>query len=401
MPPLHCRLRFEAEDAMSLVKFTVGALKRASIHGAAFAGALAIQAAAHASGNEIVAGQLFDQSQAWIEAGRDYAAGAKTYFDLINSEGGVNGKRIVYVTRNSTGSTADISRAAMELINEAKADVLFGPIGDAAMRTLTATPLPEMQGVAIFGPLTGLAASHAGVQTLRANYQEEAVELVRHFHGLGLTSFCLVFSHNVDQQAAITAVRQAVAATGKPLTCEAQIETGDRDTRRAAQLARDKKPQAVIVLGDTSVLGNFAREFPFKQLGILIGGLSLVNHTALTEIAGPHAVKGIVLTQVVPSPQREGVPIVREHIKAMKKYRDEPPSHLTLEGFIAAKALVESLRAGLNGKPVRREDVAAALLRNQPRLNASLAGSDMGMVNTKGGKAVDVTMVRGDGTLIR
>ena len=50
---------------------------------------------------------------------------------------------------------------------------------------------------------------------------------------------------------------------------------------------------------------------------------------------------------------------------------------------------------------MRREDVAAALLRNQSRLNAGLGGSDMGMVNTHGGKAVDVTMVRGDGTLIR
>ena len=108
-----------------------------------------------------------------------------------------------------------------------------------------------------------------------------------------------------------------------------------------------------------------------------------------------------MLTQVVPSPQREGVAVVREHIRAMKKFRNEPPSHLTLEGFIAAKALVESLRAGLNGKAVRREDVAAALLRSQPRLNAGLGASDMGMVNTQGGKTVDVTMVRGDGTLIR
>ena len=89
---------------MSLVKFTVGTWRRASKYGAAFAGALAIQAVAHASGNEIIVGQLFDQSSAWIEAGRDYAAGAKTYFDLTNSEGGVNGKRIVYVTRNSNGS---------------------------------------------------------------------------------------------------------------------------------------------------------------------------------------------------------------------------------------------------------------------------------------------------------
>ena len=164
---------------------------------------------------------------------------------------------------------------------------------------------------------------------------------------------------------------------------------------------RGKRPQAVIVLGDTSVLGNFAREFPFKKMGILIGGLSLVNHTALMEIAVPAAVKGIVLTQVVPSPQREGVPIVREHVKAIKRFRDEPPSHLTLEGFMAAKALVESLRTGLNGKPVRREDVLSALMRSRQTTEASLATSDLGMMNTKSGKPVDVTMVRGDGTLIR
>jgi branched-chain amino acid transport system substrate-binding protein len=157
----------------------------------------------------------------------------------------------------------------------------------------------------------------------------------------------------------------------------------------------------VIVLGDTAVLGNFAREFPFKQLGVLIGGLSLVNHTALMEIAGPQAIKGVVLTQVVPSPQREGVPIVREHVRAMKKFRDEPPSHLTLEGFIAAKMLVESLRTGLTARLVRREDVLAILTRGQQGAPTSLAMHDTGMMNTKSGKPVDVTMVRGDGTLIR
>ena len=152
------------------------------------------------------------------------------------------------------------------------------------------------------------------------------------------------------------------------------------------------------MVGDTAIVGNFAREFPFKQLGVLLGGLSLVNHTALMEIAGPQTAKGIVLTQVVPSPLREGVPVVREHVKAMKKFRDEPPSHLTLEGFIAAKALVEALRAGLSSRPVRREDIFAILSRSQQSIAATL---DTGMTHTKNGKPVDVTMVRGDGTLIR
>ena len=355
----------------------------------------------YAAGNEIVVGQIFDQSPAWIEAGRDYAAGAKTYFDLVNSEGGINGRRIIYLTKDSKGTPADVKRAADELVFNHKVDVLFGPVGDATMRALLDLKNPEMQGIAIFGPLTGAAPARPSVQTLRANYEEEARELLRHFSGLGLTSFCLVFTQSEEQQAAIRAVREAVRALGNTLTCETQIDDAGRDAKKAAQTVRGKRPQAVIVLGDTSVLGNFAREFPFKKMGILIGGLSLVNHTALMEIAVPAAVKGIVLTQVVPSPQREGVPIVREHVKAMKRFRDEPPSHLTLEGFMAAKALVESLRTGLNGKPVRREDVLSALMRSRQTTEASLATSDLGMMNTKSGKPVDVTMVRGDGTLIR
>ena len=93
----------------------------------------------------------------------------------------------------------------------------------------------------------------------------------------------------------------------------------------------------------------------------------------------------------------------REFNKALRKFRDEPPSHLALEGYIAAKAMVEALRSGLNGRPqapVRREDVQAALLRSTQH-TTGLATADVGMTNTRSGKPIDVTMVRGDGTLIR
>lgn len=261
--------------------------------------------------------------------------------------------------------------------------------------------------------MTGLAFERNGMQTLRANYEEEARELVRHFTGVGLNSFCLVYSQSVDQQFAIAAARQAVAAAAaatKAKPCEAAIDAAYSNAKSVAELVRAKQPQAVIVLGDTALVGNFARAFPFRQLGVLIGGLSLVNHTALMEIAGPLAAKGIVLTQVVPSPQREGVPIVREYVRAMKKFRDEPPSHLSLEGYIAAKAMIESLRTGLGaglgtglaaGRGLRREDIAAALLRGQARRGVTLADTDLGMTATKEGKTVDVTMLRGDGSLIR
>ena len=362
---------------------------------------LGVQANAAAAGSEVVVGQILNQSQAWVEAGRDYAAGAKTYFDVVNGAGGVNGHRIVYLTRDTNGTATEIKMAAMALLVDAKADVLFGPIGDSAAHALTDLGSAELNAVIIFAPLTGLRAAKASVLTLRAGYEDEVLELVRHFKGLGLTSFCLVTAPGEKQSAAARAVREAVASTSRALACEAGIAEGGGDARATARTVSSRRPQAVIVLGDTSVLANFAREFPFKQLGISLGSLSLVNHTALMELSGPQVSKGIVLTQVVPSPQRLGVPIVLEHVKAMTKYRDEPPSHLTLEGYMAAKAFVDSLRAGVPARTLRREDIGAALIRNHARTGVNPAASDMGMANAAGTRLVDVTMVRGDGTLTR
>ncbi len=362
--------------------------------------ALCACAGARAAGNQIVVGEIIDQSPAWIEAGRDYVAGAKTYFDLINSEGGINGRKIVHIVKNGQGNPAAIKQAAGELLGDGHADVLFGNIGDATMQTLAEANMAERQGVVVFAPLTGLPSTQRQVKTVRASYADEARSLVRHFSGLGLTSFCVVATPGDEQKASLQAIREAIAAIGRPLACTAMIDDGGRDAKRAAALVRNARPQAVIVLGDTAVVGNFVREFPFKALGISVGAMSLVNHTALLEIAGAGPARGVVLTQVVPAPDREGVPIVREHVKAMHKFRDEPPSYLTLEGFIAAKTMVEALKKNLPNKPLKREDISLALGNIAESTLAELA-IEYSNSASDGSRMIEVTMVGGDGRLVQ
>jgi len=382
-----------------MTSFTRGGWRRAVVLGAALA-ALLPAATAQAAGNEIVVGEIIDQSPAWMEAGRDYVAGAKTYFDLVNSEGGINGKKIVHVVKDGGGKPAEIARAAAELLGEGRADVLFGNIGDATMRSLDAARTAEKQNVVVFAPLTGLPSAQRQVKTMRATYADEARSLVRHFSGLGLTSFCAVVTPGEDQKASLAALREATAQAGRPLACEVAIDDSGSDAARVAQAVQAKRPQAVIVLGDTTVVGNFVRVFAFKNLGIALGALSVVNHTALIEIAGPQAARGVVITQVVPSPQKEAVPIVREHVRAMRKFRDEPPSHLTLEGFIAAKTMIEALRRGLTMKNPKREDITAALAA-LPDTSLTALISEYASATAGGGRLIEVTMVGGDGRLIQ
>lgn len=366
----------------------------------AFAFSMSHLSRAVAAGNELVVGQILDQSPGWIEAGRDYAAGAKTYFDVVNSEGGVNGRRIVYLTKDTDGSAVAVSRAALELA-EQRVDVFFGTVGDTATQSLGLLRKGDLAAIPHFGPLTGMVQAEGQVRVLRAHYGEEAQELVRHFSGLGTEQFCMVSAAGEGHQVAAAAVRTAIAAARKRLVCDELIDGTTRDVRAAVATMQAKRPQAVVVIGDTALLGSIARLFPFKRLGVLLGGTSLVNHVALLQIAGPDAVNGVVLTQVVPAPHRQGVPIVREFVRAMSRFRDEPPSHLSLEGYIAAKALIDSVRSIPAAKALRKEDVAAAIARGRNPADSLRGMTDTGMAVTSTGKPIDVTMLRADGSLIR
>lgn len=62
------------------------------------------------------------------------------------------------------------------------------------------------------------------------------------------------------------------------------------------------------------------------------------------ELLGPKLAHGVMVTQVVPNPGLPGSTLQKEHLDAIRKFRDEPPSHLTVEGFMAAKVLVEAVR---------------------------------------------------------
>jgi ABC-type branched-subunit amino acid transport system substrate-binding protein len=251
----------------------------------------------------------------------------------------------------------------------------------------------------VFAPLTGLVSSQRQVRIMRATYADEARSLVRHFTGLGLTSFCAVVAPGEDQKASLAALREAAVAAGRPLTCEVGVDDAGAESARSAQTVQARRPQAVIVLGDTTVVGNFVRVFPFKTLGISLGALSVVNHNALIEIAGPQAARGVVITQVVPAPQREAVPVVREHVRAMRKFRDEPPSHLTLEGFIAAKTMIDTLRRNL-AKNAKRDDITAALA-SLPEASLTALINEYAGAASSGNRLIEVTMVGGDGRLIQ
>ena len=98
-------------------------------------------------------------------------------------------------------------------------------------------------------------------------------------------------------------------------------------------------PRAVIMIGASKPCAKLIRLAKKHGLQALFVNVSFVLGDALNRELGPDG-ENVVVTQVVPSYESD-LPVVREYRAAIAA---EDISFISLEGFIAAKAMVEGLR---------------------------------------------------------
>jgi ABC-type branched-subunit amino acid transport system substrate-binding protein len=317
-----------------------------------------------AAAKDIVIGQVVEYGGELGEAARDYVAGAKIYFDSVNSRGGLNGMRIRHEVLDAKAN--DVREKTHELVEDRKVDVLFGYLGDPALAA--AAQEPALQGrIALVGPLAGGAppASIAGnAFYVRPTYEAEMRQIETHFRALQVTRFAVLHEDELDDLAAI----------------------------------QKRNAQALIVLASTVRTAEFVKRYRPRDPGAMIVALSTVNHRTMFELLGPKLAHGVMVTQVVPNPGLPDTLLQKEHLDAIRKFRDEPPSHLTLEGFMAAKLLVEGLKHA--GASPTRETILASMQR-MGRVDLGGFSVDLARNGRDRGAFVDIAMIRRDGGLLQ
>ncbi|APV50080.1 hypothetical protein BWI17_10515 [Betaproteobacteria bacterium GR16-43] len=346
-----------------------------------------------AAAREIVVGQVVDYSGPYGEASRDYVAGAKTYFDWVNSRGGVFGIRVKHYVVDASNAAA-MRDATRRLVDEQKADVLFGFVGDESVDAYAAAG----PAIALVGPLSGSEAP-AGVSSrvffVRPDYGTEVKQVISHFRALQLSRFAIVRAPTDDAARVARTVAQTLGGQG--LKGAGELVLGSSPARDAAAVAA-MRPQALVIVADTVPAAEFVKRYRPLDPGANIVALSMVNHRTMFELVGPKLAHGVMITQVVPNPLLPETPVQKEHLDAIRQFRDEPPSHLTLEGFLAAKALVEGVRRA--GASPTRESILAAF-QKVTRMDLSGFVVDFTPKGRSEATHVDLAMIRRNGSLLQ
>jgi ABC-type branched-subunit amino acid transport system substrate-binding protein len=345
-------------------------------------------------------GMLIDEFGINADLGKDYIAGARTYFDHINSRGGINGRKITLVVKDDGGIAANAVSLTHEFIDKEKVDLLFGYIGDESLVQVSRDSGFRGAGIALFAPLSGLEIGDAGdgIVFVRPSYKDEVRHIIQHFSQLYLSQFVVVHVDNPFGLELAREVREQLQARNKQLTGTLALAPSLAGLDSVVKNVIALKSQVVIVAADTIATAEFVKRIRLRETGTNIVGLSLVNHRTLLELAKADAAAGTMLTQVVPNPLASTTKLQKEHLSLMAKFRDEPPSHLTLEGFMAAKGLVRAL--GMINGELNRANIAKSLAANK-RLDLEGMSLAFDKANDRGSRFVDISYLRKSGRLVQ
>ena len=292
---------------------------------------------------------LIGQSAAFtgpaLELGTEMRAGAQSYFDHVNKQGGIHGRRIEMVSIDDGYEPARAAANTRKLIDDG-AFLLFGYVGTPTSNA--SKPIFTEAQVPFVGPFTGAESLRAPVNryifNVRASYFAETDKIVEQLVNLGLTKIAVFYQNDDYGRAGLAGVEKAVKKRNLAITITGTVERNTIDVATAVKAIAATEPQAVVMISAYKSCAAFIKEMKKAQSNPQFINVSFVGSRALANELGEPG-RGVGITQVVPFPWNVGVPVVREYQKLFAASSGKTEySFTSLEGFIAAKVLVEGLR---------------------------------------------------------
>jgi|GEM_PF-1353163 len=315
--------------------------------------ALAVGMGTFAAQAQIIIGQTAGITGVEAASVKEAIAGTDLLINAVNAKGGVHGERL-YIVRLDDGFDAERARRnARELIETHRAIALFMTSGTKP--TLGLLPLLEQYGVPLLAPMTGATALHQPMQryvfNLRAPYLYEAKKVLQHIRTLGFKHPAVVYSKTTFGVEALQGIHAALE--GSPVSTNLVLI--DADDQPLNTVIVPKLAQADIVVWMESSAKVAQGVQALRRAGSQASILTLSNTAShgFIEMLGDMGA-GIVVMQVFPGVRSIALPLVKEafDLAHQQSLRDTSLSPAMLEGFAAAKLLVEALqRAG--PKPTR------------------------------------------------
>ena len=277
---------------------------------------------------------------------KETSDGAKIYFNAVNAKGGVNGQKIEIIALDDKFDPKLAAENARILIEDKNVVAMFLTRGTP--HTEAVVPLLDKYAVPLVGPSTGAMVLHQPVKkyvfNVRATYQREAEKAALHLSTLGIKRIALVQTDDSFGTDGAIGALKGLTTAGLVAVVNEKFDRSKPDFSKIVPKIVAAETQAVIMVasGSAVVSGITA----LRAAGSAAQVVTLSNNASggFIKSLGEQA-RGVVVAQVFPNERAISYGFIKEAqdlLRATKQGGELSPA--MLEGFAAAKVLVEALR---------------------------------------------------------
>jgi ABC-type branched-subunit amino acid transport system substrate-binding protein len=326
----------------------------------------------------------------------------QAYFDQVNKSGGVNGRKINLVALDDGYETDRAVANTRILISEKNAFALLASYGsspttEAMNKVFGPSRVPLVGTISGAGTLREPISQNPGSRymfNVRASYADETEAIVSQLVSLGLKNIAVFYQNDGFGKSGLDGVTSALKKHKLAPTAAATVERNSIDVAAAVEAIAKAKPQAVVMVTLYKPTAAFVKAMKKANQNPMFMTLSPVGTEQLIAELGPDA-RGIGISQVMPYPWSDVVPMVRDYQKLLGGKGGY--SYYGIEAYAMARVMVDALKR--MGKDPSREKLMAALE------NTSL---DMGglkvafsATNRQGSNFVELTVVGPGGKILK
>lgn len=361
-----------------------------------FAGHAAAQGV---TGDTILIGQSAALSGPAQALGLEMKAGIEAYFGHVNAKGGVHGRKLILKSLDDGYEPNRAKANTTELIEKERVLALLGYVGtptsNAALPVFTEAKVP------FIGAFTGAQSLREPfnryIFNVRASYFDETEAIVNHLARSGVNKIAVFHQNDAYGQAGLAGVDRAMKRRGMAIAGTATVERNSEDVKKAIDTLSTGGHQAIIMISAYKSCAAFIREMKRLNINPQFWNVSFVGSKALANELGETG-RGVQISQVVPFPWDSTASVVKEYQRVMSPDGKDIHNFSSLEGYLAAKVLVEGLKRA--GKSPTREKLVDAL-EDMGRVDLGGFVVSYSPTSHNGSQFVDLTIISKNGKFMR
>lgn len=297
--------------------------------------------------NKILVGTSVPLSGHASYLGHGVITGIKAYFEYINNQGGILGRKIELVAYDDDYNPPLMISNVKRLIEKDRVFALIGLVGTPT--TLTVVGFCQEWKIPLLFSFTGAIELRNPVKkfimNLRPSYWDECATAVDYFIMHGKKRFAVFYQNDAYGINGRNGVERRLIKYDLNLIAEASYIRGQSDVQDQVREIKEYNPDVVVMIGTADACSAFVREAVSMGIkDVWFSNVSFVgSHELVRKLENSEAT--VFVTEVFPSPFDTSLPAVKEYLRLMKVFYPEiGPSPLSLEGFLSAKLFVEAMR---------------------------------------------------------